>query len=161
MEGLRRCIIDERDHGIFKGIHISANYVLTHLLFVDDIILFLNGTLGDSTVVKSILLQFCTATGMQCNNSKSTLTCHGCTPHEIHYAQQIFPFTLTRFEDGLKYLGFYLKPVSYKTVDWNWLITKIEKHLNNRCHRWLSRAGRLILFKSVLEAIPVYWMSLA
>ena len=28
-------------------------------------------------------------------------------------------------------------------------------------HRWLSRASRLVLVKSVLEAIPVYWMSLS
>ena len=27
-------------------------------------------------------------------------------------------------------------------------------------HKWLSRAGRLVLVKAVLEAIPVYWMSL-
>ena len=89
------------------------------------------------------------------------ITCHGCTPHEIHYAQQIFPYNLTRFEDGLKYLGFFLKPMNYKIVDWNWLITKIEKRLNNWCHRWLSRSGRLTLIKLVLEATPIYWMSLA
>ena len=106
MEGLSKCIIDERDRGRLKGIHISANVVLTNLIFVDDIILFLNGKPGDSTVVRYILL-FCSASSMNCNNNKSTLTCHGCTPHEIHYSQQRFPFALTRFQDGLKYLGFF------------------------------------------------------
>jgi hypothetical protein len=38
---------------------------------------------------------------------------------------------------------------------------KVEKRLNNWSFRWLSRAGRLTLTKYVLEAIPVYWMSLA
>ena len=51
MEGLSRCIIDERDRGRLKGIRIAEDCILTHLLFVDDIFLFLNGSLGDSTVV--------------------------------------------------------------------------------------------------------------
>ena len=135
MEGLSRWIIEEISRGRLKAIKLLASCVLTHLLFVDDIILFLNGTLSDTSVIRAILHLFCTNIGMHCNNNKSTLTCHGCTPHEIHFAQQRFPFNLTKFEDGLKYLGFFLKPVNYKIVDWNWLITKIEKRLNNWCHR--------------------------
>jgi hypothetical protein len=61
----------------------------------------------------------------------------------------------------LKYLGFLLKPNDYRKTDWRWLIEKLEKRLKCWSHRWLSRAGRLVLIKSVLEAIPVYWMSLA
>jgi hypothetical protein len=40
-------------------------------------------------------------------------------------------------------------------------LTKLEKGLNGWSFRWLSRAGRLTLTKSILESIPVYWMSLA
>ena len=38
---------------------------------------------------------------------------------------------------------------------------KLYKILNSWSHRWLSRAGRLVLVKSVLEALLVYWMSLS
>jgi hypothetical protein len=62
---------------------------------------------------------------------------------------------------GMKYLGFHLKPNNYKKVDWLWLIEKLEKRLNIWSHKWLSKVGRLVLVKFVLEAIPVYWMSLA
>jgi hypothetical protein len=54
-----------------------------------------------------------------------------------------------------------LKPNNYRKEDWKWLLKKLEKRLNGWSFRWLSRAGRLTLTKSVLEAIPVYWMSLA
>jgi hypothetical protein len=37
----------------------------------------------------------------------------------------------------------------------------MEKRLLSWSHRWLSRVGKLVLVKSVLEAIPVYWMSLS
>jgi hypothetical protein len=54
-----------------------------------------------------------------------------------------------------------LKPNDYRKEDWTWLLKKLEKRLISWSHRWLSRAGRLVLVKSVLEAIPVFWMSLS
>ena len=77
------------------------------------------------------------------------------------YFQALFPYQQLPLDDGIKYLGFRLKPNCYKKEDWNWLLTKLESRINSRCNRWLSRAGRLVLIKSVLEAIPVYWMALA
>ena len=65
------------------------------------------------------------------------------------------------FDEGLKYLGFRLKPNYYRKEDWNWILEKLEHRVNIWCTRWLSRAGRLILVKLVLESIPIYWMSLA
>ena len=64
MEGLSRCIIDETSRGRLKGICLTTNCVLTHLLFVDDIILFPNGTLSDTSVVRAIMLLFCKTMGM-------------------------------------------------------------------------------------------------
>lgn len=59
------------------------------------------------------------------------------------------------FEDGLMYLGYRLKASNYTIVDWMWLVAKIESIINrwNRC--WLSRVGRLVLIKYVLEDIPL------
>jgi hypothetical protein len=56
-------------------------------------------------------------------------------------------------DDGIKYLGFNLKPNDYRKADWIWLLGKLEKRLHLWSHRWLSRAGRLVLVKYVLEAI--------
>ena len=72
-----------------------------------------------------------------------------------------FPFLWVPLDDGLKYLGFFLKPNNYLKKDLVWLIEKLEKILHSWSHRWLSRAGRLVLVKAMLEAIPVYWMSLS
>jgi hypothetical protein len=60
----------------------------------------------------------------------------------------------------LKYLGFYLEPNDYGKRDWQWLIATVQKRLFVCYNHWLSRGGRLILVKSILEAIPIYWMSL-
>jgi hypothetical protein len=64
-------------------------------------------------------------------------------------------------QNGLKYLGFIIKPGDYRKEDWAWLTAKFKKRSYVWCFRWISRGGRLKLKKSVLEAIPVYWISLA
>jgi len=79
---------------------------------------------------------------------------------EAHY-RHIFPFPTTEFSEGIKYFGFHLKPNDYRKDDWHRLLEMLEKHLKGGSFRLLSRAGRLTLAKSVLEAIPIYWMSLA
>lgn len=40
-------------------------------------------------------------------------------------------------------------------------LAKVEKRIYEWCNGWLSRVGRLVLVKSVLESMPVYWASLA
>lgn len=62
---------------------------------------------------------------------------------------------------GFKYLGYYLKPLGYCVKDWRWFIKKIEKMISNWTYRLLSLGGRLILVKSVLLVLAVYWLSLA
>jgi hypothetical protein len=42
-----------------------------------------------------------------------------------------------------------------------WLVVKVENKINHWCNMWLLRGSRLILIKEILEAIPVYWISLA
>ena len=59
-------------------------------------------------------------------------------------------------QDGIKYLAFVLKPNDYQKMDWLWMIGKVEKKLHIWCNKWLSRGGRLILIKVVLEVIAVF-----
>ena len=80
---------------------------------------------------------------------------------EIQRYSTLFPFELKLLDEGLNCLGFNLKPNHYKMENWNWMPKKIEKRIDVWCHRWLSKAERLVLIKLVMEAIPVYWISLA
>jgi hypothetical protein len=56
-------------------------------------------------------------------------------------------------DEGVKYLGFHLNPNKYKKSDWAWLIRKVESRIDSWVFRTLSRGGRLVLLKSVLEGI--------
>ena len=160
MEGLSRLIAATKRNGDFSGLKITEHYSLTHLLFVDDILIFLNGSVRDIIALNDILQLFCKATGMEINREKSTRSMMRCTYQESQMASQYFPFLESNMLEGIKYLGFRLRLDGYKSEHWLWLINKIEKRINCWQHRLLSKAGRLLLIKSVLEATPVYWMSL-
>jgi hypothetical protein len=161
VEGLSRAISEAKRLGSFSGIKISQALHLTHLLFVDDVLIFSGGSRREAEALRNILTLFSKATGMKINEGKSTLTTNLLSEEEGQTLRLYFPFEEKKLDDGLKYLGFLLKPNDYRKEDWKWLLKKMDKRLNTWSHRWLSRAGRLVLVKSVLEAIPVYWMSLS
>jgi hypothetical protein len=161
VEALNRAIVEEKSCGEFQGIAISLNLNITHLLFVDDVLIFCNGQRSDAHKLSDILELFGKATGMKINERKSTLSTHNMELEEQRSYKDLFPFEQQELDKGLKYLGFQLKPNNYRKGDWKWLIAKLEKRLKGWSFRWLSRAGRLVLEKYVLESIPVYWMSLA
>jgi len=160
-EGLSRYLKDAVARGDFGGIQLTGGLTITHLLFVDDILIFCNGTRRDSECLLEGLNLFKRATGMIINENKSSLIQNMESLEDLHFLTRLFPFGVDTLDKGLKYLGFRIKPNKYLKEDWQWLIGKIEKRIMVWSHRWLSRAGRLTLIKSVLEAIPVYWMSLA
>jgi hypothetical protein len=57
-------------------------------------------------------------------------------------------------------LGFYFKHYRYRKEDWGWLIRKVEARISSWVNRMLSRGGCLVLLKSIVESIPVYWNSI-
>jgi hypothetical protein len=78
---------------------------------------------------------------MEINNQKSSITMSFLSMEESLLITTRLPFRVFDLDDGLKYLGFQLKPNDYRKTDWWWIITKIEKRLKGWSHRWLSRAG--------------------
>jgi hypothetical protein len=98
---------------------------------------------------------------MQINQDKSSLMVWGLNNQESNSISTLLGVQVKDPAEGLKYLGFTLKATGYRKADWAWLLAKIEKRFISWYNRWLSRAGRLVLLKSVIEVILVYWTSLA
>lgn len=86
MEGLSRLITSAKRSGNISGLKIMENFDLTHLLFVDDILIFINESVRDTTSLNEILHLFCSATGMEINRGKSSISLSGCTNHETQLA---------------------------------------------------------------------------
>eukprot|EP00253_Pinus_taeda_P030883 PITA_30883 len=139
-EGLSRLISEAKRTGMIKGLEVAANLFITHLLFVDDILLFTNGNLDEVKELKAILELFMKATGMQINIRKSQCILEGFSRNERAQINTSLPFESLSMDDPFKYLGFWLKPNSYKKQDWNWLVAKIEAKIGHWSYKWLSRA---------------------
>ena len=118
---------------------------------MDDVLIFCSGSRGETRALQDILDLFSKATGMEINFGKSTLTTHLLRPEEEAELRRLFPIISAGLDEGLKYLGFSLKANLYRKQDWMWLVGKVEKRLMVWSHKWLSRAGRLVLVKVVLE----------
>eukprot|EP00253_Pinus_taeda_P016622 PITA_16622 len=159
-EGFSRLVHNARRSNKIKGIEVAINLYITHLLFVDDILIFSNGYHEELKEYKNIIDLFMKATGMQLNYGKFQVCVAGYNRRECNSMTNLFPFHIQPLASPFKYLGFWLKPDSYKKEDWSWLLAKIEARISHWSFRWLSRAGRLTLLKSVLLAIPVYWAAL-
>ena len=144
-----------------KGTRLGITLTLTHLLFVDDVLLFYDGLRRDDSKLKEILNLYCTTTYMMVDMKKYSFSFNDMAKDQIKSIQHLFLYQLMDFQLGFKYLGFYIKPNDSEISDWKWIIAKVERRINFWCNMWLSSGGRLILVKSMLDAIPIYWHSLA
>jgi hypothetical protein len=86
---------------------------------------------------------------------------NNCSETKTNSLLNIIPAQKKNLVEGVKYLGFFLKPNCYRKEDWGWLIRKVEVRISIWVNRTLSRGGRLVLLKAVLEGIPIYWNSIA
>jgi len=133
MDGLCRLIGKARDDGTIQGVQVSNTFALTHILFVDDVLLFGSNNIGEWTQYRGILSLFCTATRMEISGNKSCFMAPG--GHMDTNILEIFPYQMHKIEDGFWYLGFTLKPNGYNKIDWSWLLDWVKSKIGLWCYR--------------------------
>ena len=134
---------------------------LTHLFFVDDVILFGLGTHEEWQGYKEIMYLLCSTTCMKINNEKSSFLYSEVDEVTRDHILSLLPYKMELITLGFKYLGYHLKPLGYCSNDWRWIIKSFEKRISNGAYRLISLGGRLILFRSVLLGLALYWFSLS
>ena len=117
IEGLSLLIVDARSHGLIRGIKISPLLSLTHLLFVDDVILLGSGTLSEWMAFDVILSTFCKASGMCISMEKYSFLFSNLDVDVGADIARFMPYKMDPITIGFKYLGYHLKPFGYKSND--------------------------------------------
>ena len=73
VEGLGRAILFAKACETYHGISFGNDIVLTHVIFVDDIVIVNDGSEQYLSTLYEILMIFCKASGMKINDDKYSL----------------------------------------------------------------------------------------
>eukprot|EP00253_Pinus_taeda_P031160 PITA_31160 len=158
-EGLGRFIKKEREADKIKGLKLWGNNLcLTHQQFVDDIMLFGEPTVKEVKHLRKILDPFVEASGLEINRDKSCVFIFNVVDQVKAHLTRLLGFR--GGELPTKYLGKVLDFTSKKMKNWQGIIDKLSNKVANWAFRTLNIAGRIVLEKTVLQAIPVYPLSI-
>lgn len=159
MECLSRLICNAKEEGKIRGLQpLPPIPATTHQQFVDDTMLHGSPTVKEALGYKRILNLFSEASGMEINLSKSTIFFFN-----THLAVQKNLSSILGFRRGslpMRYLAAPLTDKPWQKVHWEKILANLEKRCHHWTHRALNFAGRLVLTKAVLQAIPQYLLSI-
>ena len=159
MEGLSLSIKKAAQEGSISGCKIcSSAPSITHLLFADDSFLFFKATSAETTAIQSILSSYARFSGQAVNFQKSGIFFSANVRRD---KQEEIKHTLGVSNDvgNGKYLGLLsLIGRSKKTV-FRYLKDKIYQRIQTLSSKLLSRAGKAVMIRNVLQTIPAYTMS--
>lgn len=123
-------------------------------LYADDADIFVTPDPQDMRVVRQILATFGDASGLRTNLAKSEAFPIQYTEEQISAALQIFP--AKRGEFPCTYLGLPLHHSRLKAIHFQPLIDKLGARLTGWWGKHFTRAGRVLLCRSVLSAMVIY-----
>ena len=112
MERLSHAISHSLREGKWKPISLGRNGpLLSHLLFADDLVLFVEGLNEQVTVIEDSLLQFCDSLGQKISKHKSLVFSQNVGDEFRSQVEQGLGMTIT--QDLGRYLGV---PILHKRV---------------------------------------------
>ncbi|KAL4385972.1 hypothetical protein GQ457_09G021960 [Hibiscus cannabinus] len=146
-EALSLLLEKARSFRVFKGVEVgNSGFVVSHIQFADDLIVFTEASVANSRNIKRILRVFEVVSGLRLNPRKSKLyglNVENCLMED--WAQQIqcivdkFPTT---------YLGLPLGFSRNSIELWNPVIEKFRKRLDGWKGKLLSFGGRITLLRA-------------
>ncbi|KAF7811454.1 reverse transcriptase [Senna tora] len=142
-----------------KGIQITHGVSpISHLMYVDDTVLFFKLTPHNIAAVKRVLQKYSAFSGQQMNLSKSFLIF---SPNTCFRTKKEVADDLDlRFHSKLgKYLGTWVDNHQSKQEVFNDVLNKLTSKLQLWKSKCLSQAGRLTLINSVITSSLIYPMS--
>ncbi|PKU83794.1 putative mitochondrial protein [Dendrobium catenatum] len=108
---------------------------ISHLLFADDILIFSIAKRENLMKIRNISFDYCKWTGQQINFSKSV--------------------------KELNYLGIKIALRRLAAADYSKILEKAASKLDNWGKNFISFAGRVVLIKTVVQALHVFHFSLS
>lgn len=128
---------------------------VSHLAFVDDVIIFTNGVKSTLQKILTFLQEYEAIFGQRINQQKSCFITHKVVANS---KRQIITQT-TGFSHKylpITYLGAPIYKEPRKVILFYDLVTKIQARIARWENKMLSPGGRITLLRSVLSSLPIY-----
>lgn len=153
---MKKALTEDTIHGIKLNQNCPT---ISHLLFADDFIFFLDGTVLECQNLATILHQYCYAFGQAINLNKSWLFfSKGCL--DSLRRNMVLVLSVPEIAKTRKYLGIPSNSGGSKKDMFAWILARVNSKLESWKENLLSRAENEIFLKSVVRAIPQYAMSI-
>ncbi|KAL0291509.1 UNVERIFIED_CONTAM: putative mitochondrial protein [Sesamum calycinum] len=144
--------------GRIRGVSICRNApYISHLLFADDTLIFSQASSDSARHIKEILEIYRMASGQEINFQKSSVAF---SKNCCEEAKRAIVLELEiRTENKMElYLGLPSRAARLKKELFSSIRDKVWKRINGWNEKFLSQAGKEVLIKSVIQAIPTYAM---
>ncbi|KAJ0845937.1 putative RNA-directed DNA polymerase [Helianthus annuus] len=145
--------------GLFRGIDIiGGGETLSHLMYADDVMFLGEWSVMNINNLRRMLRCFYLVSGLKVNLAKCSIYGVGTNEQEISQManllrckQGTFPFT---------HLGLQVGANMNLARNWKSVVEIFKNRLSLWKAKTLSYGGRITLIKSVLNALPTYFLSL-
>jgi hypothetical protein len=157
-EGFSGLMRNAVDRNLFEGFEFgSSGSVVSHLQYADDTLCIGKPTVENLWAIKALLRGFEMASGLKINFFKSSLI--GVNVDNEFMAMACNFLNCSEGSIPFKYLGLPVGANSRSMTTWEPFVDKISGRLNTWGHKYISFGGRIVLLNSVLNAIPIFYLS--
>lgn len=153
---IRSNVISQRLHGIQS---CPNGVCISHLLFADDSLIFCQATVEEWQHLLHLLGDYEASSGQAINRKKTSILFSKNTRTEVKANIQAL-LGARVMEDCETYLGLPMVAGKTKVNTFKALQEKINKKVLGWKQKFISKAGREILIKTVAQAIPTYSMGI-
>jgi len=157
-EGFSGLMTNAVNQNLFKGFEIKqGGSVISHLQYADDTLCIGEPSVDNLWILKATLRGFEMASRLKVNYHKSSLIGVN-VPRDfmeaacrfLHCSEGSVPFN---------YLGLPVGASSKKLSTWEPMLEQLRNILNSWGSKYMSLGGRITLLNSVLNAIPIFFLS--
>ena len=158
MEMLSFLIEDKCSSQLWDPFKVSRSGIaFSHLMFVDDLMLFAKADLKNCASIKDVLDSFCEMSGQKVSLAKSRVYFSpNVSPHTREELCEVLGFRST--PNLGYYLGFPIKHPGSLSQDFDFIIQRVQGKLAGWKASLLSMVDRVVLAQAVTTAVPAYVM---
>lgn len=156
MDTLEAIMTQARTTGLLSPLN-AARFLPSTSVYADDAVIFFRPVTQEALVIQAVLDLFGEATGLKTNLAKSAITPIQCNPSQIQAVEAILHCQVQHFP--ITYLGLPLSTRKPTKAEIQPILDRLAKKVAGWKPKLLSIDGRLCLVNSVLQALPVHFMT--